>query len=910
MRASRAFVFAVTALVLTTAGAASAQKLELDVEAFLSNQRTLTNTYMGPVWLVKVQRDRQLILVPLKPVNIDKPLELTERAVEVSGSRLVGWYIPQEGLDWQSALSNQKNPDNQVSVGKQTLDTSIPRISRDVILKPDGTVEWKMARAMLNATPNRSAYGLRIDRSMIKRPTQPKISSRGNNETASQYAVRRNATLTKFRDELQTYNAINKLLSGLPSEFSQPMPGQIWAIFDGSVLIKDIVIDGAETSPWTISYQTFKTTQKLISGGGTNVEIERALSELAASDSPQSLHAAAMVIASGSNLSKLSPDSPAVPLIQRVMAKGDTKSKVLVASAIARDPASAPIASSLLDSALTNPDPQVVLLGLKGKLSEQKGAAPDPATLATLTQTANSLLASPTGPPSAEVLQVCVDLVNAQPSTLETLATKVQVASTNPRRLDTTISYIVKLAGRRERLTTEWLSHQLLDPANADLASRTTQTMVAIREAYADVDAENKEPTFTYALNSESHGLLKMLASPDAPIRSMALQVIPAFRVATAQAVAETQVPIIYAQLVKAALAIKPTPRAIVEMMIAANDASHTAGPLGKIAAGGEGPGQAAAIAALRQSGPNTLEAAMNAMNGDEQASMIAAWYEMADAADTPTAKPLPGFTGLAAHLIKQWTMNSAAGGADTGPPAVIDVLRGDDKTIVAPVIVPWLAKEIAAGHRPHPQLWYETIHDEGKLAVAAGSKDLEVANGGRAILIASVAWPEQQYLVTFNQRFATEAAADPTVQATNVWSAMRTELSTEALAKMPGVYHATLAFIPGASLSKTGANTPTEPADYDLGQVVIEAGASTREFAIKDLGVTVKVTDPIIKLVATGGFDKLADALKPKPVVFFPKTALTFRPERNHGWLTAYGDDGGATYRLRLERVGDAPSN
>ncbi|MDH3584698.1 MAG: hypothetical protein OER86_10825, partial [Phycisphaerae bacterium] len=609
--------------------AAPAAPIELHVRSFLKESMASgRGRVQDKIFTVKLLAGRRLQMVPIKPLQVDQPFTLDPSTVRLGGGRFVAWYIPQPVSALGGAASVKSEKAEALKIG-----TTIPRLARECVLKPDGTLHWKLARVIPGASTasgTKEAYVLLLDRKRIKRPVQPRPVRRTKSQSAAAYNAQRQAIAAKYRQEVQTFVATTKVVSSLPKEFSQPVPALIWAVFDVSSYQKVFSLSGA--SPvlnWQVPYADLNGWRALCTGRGKSENLSAALKPLLAQDHPLSRRAAVTIITSGTNLASVGTDPELLTAIGKLMTEADEESQKTLAGAVSAGAGTAPAATGLLVEQMGHSDPAIVQRAMAGLITSFKASKPDEELVERLTAASNRLLALEEGPDLARVLLPAVELSAAHPSLTESLAGQIDLLKVSPKRREEMVGAVCDHAADQRLLAEVWLNGQLLaavDPkvrgvALAELkhpakrSGASGQSLTALRQRMTLRDAK--------------HQFLSLLRSEDTGERELAWRALPRFRtVPPNRNDKDPKQPAVFQAVTEAAVSLNPAPIESVQFFRAQAPSAFRAKALAHLAGRAQGAVPLEAMAILAEQGGQALARLMGALEMTERENAARAWYQ------------------------------------------------------------------------------------------------------------------------------------------------------------------------------------------------------------------------------------------------------------------------------------------
>ena len=231
-----------------------------------------------PIWIVRGSGGAfgraggdLLLQLPcvIKP-DPNRILKLDANTLKVKGGKFVAWKV--ESPDFQppdpqvQRTSRKRGVDQKIEVapGHPLHPDSKPRMAKELQILPDGKVRWKLDKlkdpAALKTEAGQYSYKVDIKALQAKKPAPLGDPPKGKE---AQVAFR--AKQQEFRGQLNEFLALQKRVTALPTEFEEPMPPRLWAIFSVKATSEDISIESvAKPFPWGMGLDALRTMRVLI----------------------------------------------------------------------------------------------------------------------------------------------------------------------------------------------------------------------------------------------------------------------------------------------------------------------------------------------------------------------------------------------------------------------------------------------------------------------------------------------------------------------------------------------------------------------------------------------------------------------------------------------------------------------
>lgn len=527
----------VSALALTCT--ALGQPLELDTGRLMSDPQVTPATLTDGIWTITPPAGRRLYLLPLRlPTKVAQPLPL-ETHTKLTGGQFVGWYIPQSpkakaqaeaqaaprqqtatptppfgafppGLRLPQTLPNgQPIPESvrrQLESGQipenvrqemqrrgislpqglggagptpgptdlaAQYDKSPPRFAREAGLLADGQITWKLARGVPNAqvTSKNHLYGFMVSREAMPAAPEQRIV-RGAGPQANQ---QRDAAQAEYKAAREAHLALTKTVRELPEEFTEPAPEVVYAIYMAPDRTPNFALAGDAPFPWTVKTSEFETLRGLATQNANEQALTDALEWLTSDTQPFSLHVSAALLASGTNLAQVKPDSILMPVVMRIVNEGDSFDRLLLVKAIAQNNQSVPVAGTILNTIMRDKDPATALMALRaraGDAQRQRDALKDE-DLTLFADTTQRLLVTEDAAEVGDVLTPAFDLAKQNEPARDVLASKLDVKPLKGPRLEGLVRIVVEKAKEKDLLALMLLDTQLLGNGDVEVTKLT-----------------------------------------------------------------------------------------------------------------------------------------------------------------------------------------------------------------------------------------------------------------------------------------------------------------------------------------------------------------------------------------------------------------------------------------------------
>lgn len=800
-----------------------APKQTLDVEALVVSQDVLpTAAVDDPVWSIQPQPGRRLIQVPIIVEPLEEDAELAQPLVDLRGGRFIGWRIvpadettqgrqsqPLRGSpDMPTADSRRmgqffqngqfgpggpggpmpQDPQRRaINTAAAALDGGLPdgapRMTRKLLVHPDGSISWTLERVLPGATVKDAQEGyalkLRPDLIAAMEPERPQANTGGGDPIQARQQ-RREAQL-RFQQEVQAFRQLRESVRELPEQFEAPLPPRLWAVYEVPASAAQIGFAGEPPLPWGVGMtelETLRSTGGGSRGGGPGAQGLAAAATfdvMARGGHPLTHRAIAYALHSANLVGQAQVNDPLYQVLGKIIAGPDDTARRIIVEDLATTIPPTSATAALLRDAARHMTPQMQLVALQGLL---QGNPNDAQQLRDMVDNANRTMADPNGPDAGLVLEAIAEgVADLSGQAGPTFITGINFDNLPEERRDQAIAYVVRGAGQRP-LAAAWLNHRLLGSNNQATVRRTLELLSratgatgvlqpvgeALTRAVFGEPRDDAGPkldltvTQPIPIDTTSHGIFRGINSGDPSIRALAWQALPNFTVTPATdprrgpsqptPAAED----IVAQILVAGLSQKPTPPQLARFLARQRGSDRATSGLVEVVLYGDGAAAKAASRALVGSGRN-LAAALDALQPEARAE----------------------FAGQLYHNVEGHA------------PLVTGLLAASD----AGMAVRSFAGAVAQGQLPDPADIAEQFGDERALLALAASPEPRVAAGGVAALVA-LAGGDDLAAQELAQRFQNSSDRSPAALG-SAWATAKKDIYARRLADAAGPYRVQL---------------------------------------------------------------------------------------------------------------------
>ena len=524
---------------------------------------------------------------------------------------------------------------------------------------------------------------------------------------------------------------------------------------------------------------------------------------------------------------------PVYELMQRVLAGPDNSASLQLAKALIAASPHNPQLLKLADSVMDKLDPSSRLLGLKNLLGTRITAATDESreTLRVTLNTVNRLLSDENADVGAVVREL-YNTVETQPEAVTLLGNGVRFDSLDDAQRDTVITTIIEDAPTQP-LARRWLDVRLISSDDEGLRTRTLEMLaeraeqvIAEQVKVASTDEQNQQApieartnVLAIPIDTASHGLLRLLDTRNASLRSLAWAALPSFRL------------------------VQPT---------GDDGAANLQGMFDRIGAlaARQGSTPRELVMFLRNHAPGdqvNTALALVVLQANATAAAEAAHWLLAHRADISAAINRMNYREREAFVVRLYE------GVGRSAPSVVGLLRSraDDNPLPN-----WFTEQVRTGELPDDAAWGEAYGGERALLPLVVSSDDDLAVAAAAGLMHSIRTDTAQAPAFVAQCKALEDQSYDALKAQ--WDAYSKEAIQRRIAAASGDYRVMLVIQEKAS----GVENR-----IDLGIVQLAASGAAVQFANQPMSMRMVPGRMAIELTT------------PAELANFPTDALDFIP-------------------------------
>lgn len=867
--------------------------IEIDLDRLLFD--TSRGTVQDAAWQIQAGPGKQILLLPFTVENVNRVNKLSRFPISVRAGRFVGFVVPKPDLNNASNNRDQLNEIIRAAPGdlrrllfdrvnndaapeqddvnaieedaEQATPDTAPRLTRELTISPDGTVQWEVDRsfhaATLKSASEQNPYAYKIDPNQLRaaQPPRPERLARNDGEDSRAYALRKREQQLAEREKQTAYRELRDMLRELPETFSEAMPSVLYAVIEVPA-DTTLALQGPSPLPWTLSDEKKQLFTQLSQGANAfdAEQGEDVAGKVVTLIDGHPLDARAIAIATTRSklASQVEADDPGYQVLARLLQSKDipTRRVALFGVATSTPPtlASAKLIGVAGEAALGEERKMLSFASL-GKMFATSLTQPDSARV--LVERVSQTIADPQGPAAPQVIeQVLASLSPSQQTgrasvgddVVAVMIESIDLTGVEKDEQEGVAKAIIAQAPTSP-VAAGWLDQHLLASRDRDLVNQTLSLLyesklvepVAVGPASGQsieaepvqqpiVDPSELQLTGTIAMARPNHALINLFDSNDDLQQAAAWAVLGRFHIALPNA--DIQQPaggfegpgaadedtsiepavVMYNAILAKADARAKMPVSIVDFIV------HQQDP---------------ALVELA----NTRLVAMLAQPNLTQKTALAA---MQAYADTPQ-RFTPAIQSLDARA-QQELMQTMYRAQDMEAPLMAGLIAGTGSTLT------WFNEYLnTQGELPSDAAWakYAKSQNEGSLLQNAASPEMTIATAGAAALVVAAGGDQQQELA-----FAQKVALMEDRQASAVtaeWNAQREKIYASAFEKAAGAYRLVAMLSEpnvdrelGQQPDAPDAEQPTKPATrIDLGVVELRVEGVTLSLSVETIQIS-----------------------------------------------------------------------
>lgn len=852
--------------------------IELDLDRLLFNNRG--SNLQDPVWRLQASPGKRILMLPFTVDNVERTNKLSRFPITVRSGRFIGFVIPKpdlnnRGSDTQDlnriiraapdelqqllfergddgASQQQANSSPDEDAMEPTPETA-PRLAREVVLHPDGTVEWSMDRSFhtgeVQPASDANPYGYKVDAEQLRaaQPPRPERITRNPGEDSRDFAQRKREQQLADREKQNAYRELRSTLRDLPETFREPAPTVLYAAIEVPDR-DDLSLQGPAPLPWTLEAEKLELIKKLATGGKAlqderGLDISNSLINLIQGH-PLDARAVAIATMRGRLAGQVESDDPGYKILSQLLQSDDISTRRIALYGVATTSPPTLASAKLIGvagEAAAGEERKMLSFASLSKLFSTQTNDPDNARV--LIDQVNQTIADPVGPAAARVIERVLDALqpdqgfNRSQASGETASAMIELldlTGMTPEEFDGVAKAIISRAPDSP-VAAGWLDHKLLGSTNVDLVSKTlshlheaqikppsTQEQLDQADAEPVADADTTLLSGTIPMARADHALIALFESSADPQQAAAWAVLGRFHIALPDAEPSvtpdgTQKPpadlalTMFQAIIEKARARGQVPVSVVVFITSQQDPTLTKPADEQLIEllADKSLQQKTALAALDAyvASPDRYSQALQALDSQKKQSLMEAVYASQDQS-----------APLMAGLI-----------ADNGP------------------AMTWLTTYVKEQQQmPTPDAWAEMAIQRGEqgLLSSAASSDMVLCTAAAAALVVAAGGDEQQEIAFAQTVALMESRTNELVR--EQWGTHRNKIFAASFKRSQGTYQL-LASIRQAQDSANQPDTAADEAEDEEAKVidlgVVEFRAEGVELSLSVEAVTLSAT-------------------------------------------------------------------
>ncbi|MEO0474449.1 MAG: hypothetical protein AAF085_00570 [Planctomycetota bacterium] len=861
--------------------------IDIDLDRLVfDNQR---NNFQDPVWRLQASTGKRILFLPFTVDNVHRINKLSRFPITVRTGRFIGFVIPKPELDnrgddgqdlnriiraesaelqellfaqfeqdvLQETEANQ-SPDQDAS--EPTPETA-PRLAREIIFNPDGTVQWSMDRSFhtgeLQQAGEQNPYAYKIDAAQLReaQPPKPERLTRNEGEGSREFALRKREQQLEDREKQNEYRELRNSLRELPETFREVAPVVLYAAIEIPDS-DDLSLQGSPPLPWTLEAEKKEMLTKLSSGANglideRGVDIADDIINLIQGH-PLDARAVAIATIRGGLAGQVEADDSGYKVLSKLLESKDvpTRRIALYGVATTNPPtlASAKLIGVAGEAALGEERKMLSFASL-GKLFSTQ--ASDPENAKVLIDRVNQTIADAEGPAAPRVIEQVLDALDPNQSNQgfgrpqpagETTATMIELldlSGVTPEEYAGVAEAIVPRAPDSP-VAAGWLDQKLLGSTNRELVNKTLSVLYEAKvvppPTEQPIEQEGTpEPVVvepgttllsgTIPMTRADHALIGLFESSDDVQQAAAWAVLGRFHIAlppaergdspniTDEPTADPTVAL-FDSILEKSRAREKVPASVVSFMVNQQDAKLT-----KMA-----DEQLVALLADKDVQQKTTLAAIDAyIASPERFQQSMQSLESSE---------------------KQELMQAVYAAQDQEPPLITGLIADQGTTLT------WMTTYVKENEQlPTPGAWAAMAAERGEddLLRSAASEDVVLCTAAAAALVVAAGGDEQQEIAFAQTVALMEARTNETVR--EEWSTQRNKIYAASFKRARGAYQLIAAIFP----ANEGTDRP-EPEGADAEEPVPDNVIDLGVVELRSEGIDLSLSVETVALSPVSG--------------------------------------------------------
>ncbi|MEM9347293.1 MAG: hypothetical protein AAGB26_11825 [Planctomycetota bacterium] len=492
-------------------------EIEIDLDRLLFD--SARNSSQDPVWRFYPSSGKEILLIPFTVDNIHRANSLSRFPYSVRAARFIGFVIPKPDQTDRSVVDlNQViraapdalqamlfDRDDEAQAGDfdqggdpdedKAVPDSAPRLARDILLHPDGSVQWSMARsfqaAELQRASEQNPYAYKIDPQQLReaQPERAERLTRNQGEDSREFAQRKRDQQEEEREKQNAYRELRNGLRELPETFREARPSVLYAAMEVNQG-DSLSFEGPAPMPWAIDPEKKELLDNL--SRGRNLFNEEGGEDLAGRVitmiEAHPLDARSIAIATQrSNLaSNVEVDGPGYKVLSQLLQSKDVATRRIALYGVATVSTTTLASAELLGvagEAVLGEERKMLSFASLGKLFSMQ--ADDPAQAQALIGRVNETIADPEGPAAPRIVEKVLDALEPDQSRgglrldqamIDVMVQSIDLSGVESDEVAGVVDAVVK-AAPTNAVAAGWLDRKLLGSTDREVVNQTLSVL-------------------------------------------------------------------------------------------------------------------------------------------------------------------------------------------------------------------------------------------------------------------------------------------------------------------------------------------------------------------------------------------------------------------------------------------------
>ncbi|MEM6257542.1 MAG: hypothetical protein AAGI37_04440 [Planctomycetota bacterium] len=492
-------------------------EIEIDLARLLFEASRASS--QDPVWRFSPNSGKEILLIPFTVDNIHRTNSLSRFPYSVRAARFIGFVIPKPGQADRSAVdlnqvvratpdvlqamlfeqdddaeASDRDPGADTALDKPVPD-SAPRLARDILLHPDGTVQWAMARsfqaAELQRASEQNPYAYKIDPQQLRdaQPERAERLTRNQDEGTREFALRKREQQQAEREKQNAYRELRNGLRELPETFREARPGVLYAAMEVN-RGESLSLEGPAPMPWSVDSDKRELLNSL--SRGRNLFQEEGGEDLAGrlitmiEGHPLDARSIAIATQRSNLAASVEVDGPGYKVLSRLLRSKDVATRRIALYGVATVSTPTLASAKLLGvagEAVLGEESKMLSFASLGTLFSMQTDDPDQAQA--LIGRVNETIADPEGPAAPRVVEKVLAALEPNrdrgglqldQSMVDVMVKSVDLSGVKSDEVAGVVNAIVR-AAPTNAVAAGWLDHKLLGSTDRGVVNQTLSVL-------------------------------------------------------------------------------------------------------------------------------------------------------------------------------------------------------------------------------------------------------------------------------------------------------------------------------------------------------------------------------------------------------------------------------------------------